>query len=192
MSDVEALQECPPKMAKYDSVCDDHHRMVLRYFIQQVYKMRIDERIGSLPHRVLALDVLKTRIVPVDVLMCLLPRLVTIPRSLEELLHLVEPKVLLSDRPDLDRLGRGILLRKTNSFGSPERTLQIRREDMGDPDLVRSKVRPEPLGLEDSMIRQGRICDASAEFLAGSSNERIEMPCLLDTSNIVNGFAMSN
>jgi len=103
----------------------NHHGFILFNFMHQLHKMRVDESIHSNSHRLLALHIDKTGLVAVSFQMCILPRLVALPRPLKEFFPFVEAEVLLSQELELCGLGPSRILSFADSLSCDESSLEV-------------------------------------------------------------------
>lgn len=145
---------------------NDGYRVIVTCLYQQPNETFVNKSVHANPHGVLGLDVSESCIVSMYVGMFLFPTLVRICRSLDELLALIESKVLLTKDLELCYFSRrksALQLSNTNSLCGSSSALEVGREYLGQ--LASGQMCSDTIGLKDTVVREGRIGYASTEML---------------------------
>jgi hypothetical protein len=123
--------------------------------------------------------------------MCVLPSFVSLPRPLKELLPFEEAEVLLPQKPELCGFGRGLRLSFADSFCCDKCSLEVGGKEMRHPYAAISEVTAKSIGLQNAMVREGRVCDACTDIVSGKRRIRAAR-YKLDSSDIVDSLSVSN
>jgi hypothetical protein len=123
--------------------------------------------------------------------MCVLPGLVSLLRSLKEFLPFEGAEVLLPQKLERCGFGRGLKLSFPDSFCCDKCSLEVGGKEMRHSYAAISEVTAKSIGLQNTMVREGRVCDAGTDIVSGKRRIRTAR-YKLDSSNIVDSLSVSN